>query len=369
MLSQNPRQLSPDQRVEFAHRARELLADVEWTASEHPIVQEILSVLAGDVEQRVRKALAESLADAANVPAALVKKLAADDALVAMPMLQSSLVLTTDDLLELVATFTSQEKLGAIAERRSVPVPVADALIEKGSEAVVLKLLHNDGAQLSEKGLHRIVDRYGERQPIQEGLIDRSKLPPSLIERMVGLVSRALIERLVKNHAVPPRVAVALASDTQDRAFIGLASGLSEDSVQKLIEGLDLHSRISSNLIMRCLCSGNVDLIAQIVAARSMTPPELVKHRILTNSESDLPALWTRARMPAEMLTPAIIAIQTLRDSRHESDKWDLDYFRRRITERLITALDAYTIDFEDDLTAQILALPDAVNGQPALKH
>ena len=109
------------------------------------------------------------------MPRDLAVNLARDVATVAVPMLQSSTVLEDSDLIEIIHTQDPAKQM-AIAGRDSVSHVVADALVET-NESVVATLIGNNGADISETSMQRVLDLYSGSDPIKSGLVHRAKLP------------------------------------------------------------------------------------------------------------------------------------------------------------------------------------------------
>ena len=161
--------LSVEQRVALARKPwREAATDgpIDVDVLAHKL---ILQLLVRDAEVRVRQALAETLAENPGAPRDIIFALATDVDLVASPALSLSEILTSDELIRIIDHFGSSLKMAAIANRREVASAVCHALIEKGDEDTADRLLQNPGAEISEAGMHLIIDRHGKRERIQIG--------------------------------------------------------------------------------------------------------------------------------------------------------------------------------------------------------
>lgn len=345
-----------DDRIKLIHGNGRQLADTASSVDERAIIDEILGLLAADAEVRVRQALAEALADSRHVSPDVILTLANDTDLVALPVLTASPVLGDKDLVEIASKADSQVKLGAIAQRENVSAAVSDILADKGSEQVVIRLLRNASARISERALGRVVDRFPASEDVQEGIVARDILPANIVERLVAMLSRQLLDKLVDRHDVAPATAVRLAFETRDRATLGLSAGLGENALGKLVEQLNDEARLSPSLLMRAICTGNFELLIHAIALRSHVSVQHVRERVLSGKEEDIARLWAAARMPTELLLPARIAVATLIDSQDEATKWDPGFYQNRIVERVVTALEAASLKFSDDLVSECIS-------------
>ena len=117
-----------------SEKRRELLrgvTDMFFTGDGHSAVEmelfdDVLSQLAGDMEEAVKAELAQRLGEAPTAPRGLSRALASDSFAVAEPILRGSHALTDEDLLH-VARTQGQDHLRAISQRPSVSSAVSDA--------------------------------------------------------------------------------------------------------------------------------------------------------------------------------------------------------------------------------------------------
>lgn len=318
----------------------------------------ILELLVRDAEDRVRQALAETLAENPAAPHDIIFALATDNDLVASPVLSSSAILTPDELVRIVDQYGSNQKMAAIAGRKEVPPAVCIALIEKGDENTAERLLRNAGAEIPEAGMHRIIDRHGDREKIQIGLIDRKMLPATAVERMVSLISSEFLARLVKHHRIPAQVAASVVLEARDRATLGLTSSLSEEAKGDLVIQLLEEKRLTQSLLLRSIFTGNLDLVVHAIAARCLVSPHTVRQRIMEAipEPGRLDDLWGRADLPAKLLPVVKAALEVLSQTNLEGAKWDAEHFRQRITQRMIMRSHDLAITFDDEDIEYLIA-------------
>src|SRR6516164_8175346 len=96
------------------------------------LFDEVMTKLTSAIEAKARARLSVKLADTANAPAGVIRKLAADDDIeVARPVLKNSKRLTDADLLA-NARVKGQPHLLAISERKTLSEAVTDVLVMRG---------------------------------------------------------------------------------------------------------------------------------------------------------------------------------------------------------------------------------------------
>ncbi|MGO8917264.1 MAG: DUF2336 domain-containing protein [Stellaceae bacterium] len=160
------------------------LDEAEW----HGAVDAFRIVLY-DAEPLVRLVLAETVKFAADLPRDILLALARDTAMVATPILEHQRLLDEDDLLAIVLRHSPAHRY-AIAGRRSVSARIAAALCRNGERAVILRLLANDGAAITEQSLHALLDRFSDRPELIEAITRRRLLPVAVGIRILGLSPR-----------------------------------------------------------------------------------------------------------------------------------------------------------------------------------
>src|SRR3954464_9983130 len=101
-----------------------------------------LLMLLDDPSPLVRQAMAEVFSHSPDAPATIVRALAADPPPLPPPVLEHSPLLIAADLVDLVATGTSDTQC-AVARRLNLPSSVSAAVAEVGSAAAALELIEN----------------------------------------------------------------------------------------------------------------------------------------------------------------------------------------------------------------------------------
>jgi uncharacterized protein (DUF2336 family) len=159
------------------------------TASEHyaDIAGRSLSNMGG----ADRAAYAERVAEAPTLPNSVAKTLANDDEFaVAHLVLKLSPVLTDADLAAIAVTHP-QSHLLAIAERVSLSESVTDILVERGNQKVLRTVSGNEGANFSDGGLGKLIERGGNDIEIAKNLSRRKdSLPATQAKRVLQIAAQ-----------------------------------------------------------------------------------------------------------------------------------------------------------------------------------
>ena len=233
---------------------------------ERALIGEILHRLVRDVELSLRRRLAERLAGRADAPHELVVALANDAIEVAHSILVRSEALRDAELIEIVHRRTLEHQL-AIAMRRAVSEPVADALVEEGAPDVVRTLLENPNAVISAAAMEYLVEQSKRVDAYQNPLLSRPELGPALARRLYWWVSAALRERILARFEIDP----ATLDETLEEAVAGLAPlpSAEPDSPRKNLElaaRLAANGEITPRLLVQTLRQGEVALFEALFA-------------------------------------------------------------------------------------------------------
>jgi uncharacterized protein (DUF2336 family) len=170
----------------------------------------------------VRKQLAIRLAENPDAPHALIQQFAGDVNEIAQEVLSKSPVLKDADLIS-IAESKNQDKLGAIARRRSIPEAVSDAIVEHGDDKVVSDLVSNAGAKVSRQTFSRVVERSETSEILQAPLVNRSDLPADMLNEMFTFVKADLRAKVQeKIAATPPDVLEQALKDAQREVMADL---------------------------------------------------------------------------------------------------------------------------------------------------
>ncbi|CBS91256.1 Conserved protein of unknown function (plasmid) [Azospirillum lipoferum 4B] len=328
---------SPNSRTDLAAKLAQQFDSPELSQAEHKLAEDIIRLMVNDTVLRVRQTLAENLKSSPSLPRDVALSLARDVEAVAIPLLSVSTVLTPADLVEIVRS-GAEAKSTAIAQRPTVPAVVADALIESGSERAVAALVANEGAELGEQSLGRVIDRFGASEAVQDPLVHRSRLPITIAERLVAVVSERLRQHLVAHHELPAKVASELILQSRERATVALFTGESDEgALDRLVGQLTRTGRLTPSLLVRSLCTGDIAFFEMAMSRMANVP--LTNARLLIHDAGrlGLKSLYDKAKLPPALLPACRIAIDVLKETPYDGEPGDRERHRRRVIERILT--------------------------------
>ncbi|HLN24219.1 MAG TPA: DUF2336 domain-containing protein [Patescibacteria group bacterium] len=337
---------SVDARVETAAKLAKQFQQGELSGKERQLAEEIFRLMVRDAEVRVRQSLAIHLKESSALPHDVAVALAQDVDTVALPILQFSKVLTDSDLIEIVRS-QGVVKQVAIAKRPDVSASVSDALVETHNQEVVVSLVANDGADISDAALQRVVDDFGADTDVQGSLVQRAKLPVTVTERLLTMVSDQLRHRLVSHHQLSTNVAGDIITQSRERATITLSAGADRDDVEGLVRHLNANQRLTPSIMLRAVCMGDMAFFEAGMAELGEVPLANAQRLIYDGGPIGLKALYDKAKLP-EVLFPAIrCAIDVARENAFDGGEQDRERYCRRMIERVLTQYEELGVTFD----------------------
>ncbi|MCP4380949.1 MAG: DUF2336 domain-containing protein [Hyphomicrobiales bacterium] len=132
-----------------------------------------------DSAPEVRFALADALAAGLEAPRRVILALAADRPEIAVRVLSRSPIFADVELVNVVAAAAEMYQV-AVASRPRLSNAVTTAIAEFSGRPACMTSVRNEGAQIDESGLGRLVERFGDDPGMREALLQRPDLPQDI---------------------------------------------------------------------------------------------------------------------------------------------------------------------------------------------
>jgi uncharacterized protein (DUF2336 family) len=299
-----------------------------------------------DPSPLVRRAMAEVFARSVSAPAAIIEALSIDQTSVALPVLEHSPLLIDADLVDLVATGSSEVQC-AIARRVNLPASVCAAIAEVGSPSSALELIENPYAELAPFSWDRIVERHGHLAAIRESMLVLDDLPAATRLALVAKLTDTLTQFVVARQWLSADRAGRMASEAMDRSTVNIAARSRGDEMRELVRHLRATGQLTVGLILRALLSGNLELFDQSLVELSGLPQRRVSALAYDGGGAGLYALLMRAGL-AESTFPAFRAALEARDQiGFVGTVGGATRLRRRMVERVLTMCETDAVSSE----------------------
>jgi len=351
---------SIDMRAVVATKVAQQVGQGALSDEERSIAEDIVRVLTRDAAIRVRQALADQLKESRSVPHDVAVALANDVDSVSLPILTHSLVLSDDDLIEIVRC-SGAAKQAAIARREHVSSSVAEAIVAADEPSAVATLVANEGAVLKEETLQQLLDRHAGDELISAPMASRANLPVTVLERLVTAASAGIREMLARRNDLPSHLASDLVLNTRERATASLLSPSSPaaDALQ-LAQHLQRARRLTPSLIIRAICLGDRAFTEAAFAVLADIPVHNARLLIYDAGPLGFKAIYERCRLPAEFFELFRIGIQVAQQTDYDGGENDRERHRRRTLERILTQYDQIGPEDLDYLLGKLRAATDA---------
>jgi len=295
-----------------------------------------LLMLLDDASPLVRQAMAEVFARSHEAPPVIVRALSLDQPSVALPILEHSPLLIDADLVDLVATGSSDVQC-AIARRINLPSSVCAAVAEVGSPAAALELIENPYAALAPFSWDRIVERHGHLAAIRESMLALDGLPAATRLALVAKLSDTLAQFVVARRWLSADRAGRVISEARERSMVNVATRSRGDDMRGLVQHLRATGQLTAGLILRALLSGNLELFDQALVELSGLAPSRVAALVHDRGGVGLNALLTRSGLPESSFPAFQAALEATHEIGFVGTVAGAARLRRRMVERVLT--------------------------------
>ena len=185
-------------RVETLRKVTDLFISgvVEFSDDQIALFDDVFQCLMHHIETSARALLSNRLAPVDRAPPLTVRALAFDDLIeVAAPVLSQSERLDDQTLIE-TARNKSQAHLMAISTRRTLSGAVTDVLVQRGNDEVVQSVVGNPGAEFSERGFARLVNRAEGNDGLATCIGLRPNIPRHVYLKLLAKASATVRAKL-----------------------------------------------------------------------------------------------------------------------------------------------------------------------------
>lgn len=291
----------PDREVRavLTQKVCRQIRSVDLSPREQVIVTELLKLIAKDAAAIVRRALAITLKNSPALPRQIALDLIKDVDSIAVPILSHSPVLEDEDLIEILKS-KAAAKMMAITKRTVIATDLVQAIVRYGDSQIIASVAANDGAEISADLGAQMLEMYHDNDLIKESFIARRDLPTLVVEKLIHMVSEEAAIRLTEKHEIPLDVALDIAERSRERAHIDFISQswVSRD-LGALVGRLDRENRLTSRLIIRAACCGQMRFVEQALAKKAAVGLQKTSLMLHDSGPFGLKALCAQAGLSA----------------------------------------------------------------------
>ncbi|MGO8913521.1 MAG: DUF2336 domain-containing protein [Bradyrhizobium sp.] len=257
-------------RVETLRRVTDLFINgvVDFSDDQIELFDDVFQCLMLHIENSAKALLSNRLAPVDRAPPLTIRALAFDDAIeVAAPVLSRSERLDDEALIE-TARNKSQAHLMAISTRRVLSGAVTDVLVLRGNDEVVQSTVNNPGAEFSERGFTRLVNRAEGDDNLATCIGLRPNIPRHLYLKLLAKASETVRARLeAANPPLAGEVSTAVQEATRRARMAPSAITQQTAIAHALVKSLYEDGRLDEHQVASFAEAGKFDEANAAIAA------------------------------------------------------------------------------------------------------
>ncbi len=294
-----------------------------------------MTVLLDDPAHEVRFALADALASSPAAPRHVILTLATDQMDIAGLVLACSPVFIDAELVDIVAGSSDRLQV-AVAERPLVSGGVSAAIAEVGEIDACRTLLLNIGADIARISLKRIAERFGDDPDIRDILLSRTGLPADIRQMLIRRLSDSLGALVAGKAWISEGRATNMTREACDRATVSIAAESASEELVPLVEHLRITGQLTTALLLRALCAGNVRFLEAALSVLSGIPQARVESLVEAGRVNAFRGVYAKAGLPIVAFDAFAAALETCRKMAEEGGITDRYRFTRRMVENVL---------------------------------
>lgn len=306
---------STDSRIEVLDKISLQYNMQKFSHREREVAEQIFRLIMKDTQMQVREMLAQRICNNPDIPRDIALHLALDHDRVAVPIIEISEVLSDADLVKIIDSSRDVSKLLAISRRPSVSERVSDALVDTSYPNVISALLDNHKAEISERALAHIADSYAHEPQVIQSMVDRMRLPVTVVERLVAHVTESVAQELKKKYKLTDaQIRKETTGAREDVTLTLLSQEHDPAMIEALVKQLMDEKRLTPSIVMTALCRGQRYFFVYAMAQLAHIPAKNVEKLITDKGGIGFRALYDRTEMPASMFEAIEILLRVVQD-------------------------------------------------------
>src|SRR5882672_1370294 len=271
-------------RVETLRRVTDLFINgaMDYSDEQVGLFDDVFQCLIHHIETSAKTLLANRLAPIDTAPPMTIRALAFDDIIeVAGPVLSQSARLDDKTLIE-NARCKSQAHLMAISIRKVLSGAVTDVLVQRGNDEVIQSTVNNPGAELTERGFTRLVNRAEGDDNLATCVGLRPTIPRHLYLKLLAKASQTVRERLeAANPQIAAEVPTAVKEATRRARYAPSAITRNTAIAHALVKSLYEDGRLDEFQLASFAEAGKFDEANASVAALANVPVAIAENMMI----------------------------------------------------------------------------------------
>ena len=234
--------------------------------------------------------------------------------------------------------------LAQIAECATLSPDLMKQLVQQGDALVVQKLIANEELVLTDGVYDEILKKFAQNEMIQRALLTRHHVPMSVLENLLPFMGDDVKRYLLVRRDLPVQLVTSLVSQTREKSILTLSEKSTEDEVRMLVIHLESADRLTPDLILRSVCTGDMKFFEYALAIKAGIPIRNARILIYDSGDFGLERLYEESDLPPQMYPAVRLAVRTFSEMLKETEDGFHDHFTRRLVERLMVLFDQHHI-------------------------
>ncbi len=327
---------SETSRADTAVKVAVNLDSENLSAEEYHLAEEIIRALAKDAAVAVRRAVVETMKSSSHLPRDVAERLATDVESLALPVLQSSPMLSDSFLIEMVRR-SGRARQSAIAQRPQVSERLVNCLIEHGDEEVVATLAGNPGADIAEHNMAYMLERFPASGMIASRLAVRPAVPARILEYLVSAATAELAAQIKSRPDYQPHMDEVVQQGRERATLRMLGRGRSDAELEEVARQLSQSGRLTPSLVLRALCLGDIGFFEACLAVAAKVPMKNARILIHDQGDAGLKAIYERTSLGNNFMPAIRHALEIAHETNFDGGPDDVNRYRKRLVERILT--------------------------------
>jgi len=228
-------------------------------------IENVARLLAQDISQQVRESLAFELRNCTCLPYDLAARIATDVESVASPFLAATNAFTDLQLAGLIPHLEEHAHI-TLARRKDLGDQSCMAIVTAGGQNPVSYIVRNEALSLQSEACEKIVDRFGANQRLMDHLAQRSDLPLSVVEAIIGKVSVTYSAILTDTYEISAPMAEEIAFKTKHAAIWTQVEKASPAQIHAYVFDLRNERRLTDDMTLEFAGRGCFNFLNSVLA-------------------------------------------------------------------------------------------------------
>ncbi len=337
---------SADSRIGVLEKISHQYDKKQFQQREFLIAEEIFRILMKDTEQRVREILSQHVKDNPDIPRDVILHLAQDVEKVAISVLESSVVLSDADLIQIIQTSREMNKLLAISRRDRVSERVSQALVETHYPQVVESLLKNEGATISDESFEAIIKECSYEENVTAALVERGGLPLFIVEKLIHHVSDSIAEALKQQYDLSEEDIRQHAEGTREALSLTLLKDVrDDDAIVAMVIQMREQGRLTPSVVLQGLCRGYLRFFEIALAELADIPVANARTLISDRGELGFKALYEKTQLPESTFEAVRLVLDAIRNTAGENIEPDTPSYANYVVGHVLEMAEGREVD------------------------